>query len=182
MTEPSPSSPATADVDPANLTGPGVTANPDPGAVGGVGSLAEENARLRAQLISENEKLKTALAESQASGLSAQGLSDEDVRRLEHPEEYTVSNEELHARLAEIESATTRTESASRALSQPAPRETVAVTGDHVATTSSAFDAEDVASAYASADEGYRDNGDGTWTRNADGARGRFGPDGFTPS
>lgn len=28
----------------------------------------------------------------------------------------------------------------------------------------------------------YTDNGDGSWTRTTDGARGHFGPDGFTPS
>jgi hypothetical protein len=51
-------------------------------------ALAADNARLRAELLAENERLRAALAESQAAGLTFQGLTDEDVRRLEHPEEF----------------------------------------------------------------------------------------------
>lgn len=81
--------PAVASDDPANLSGPGVTQNPpNADAVFDVAAIAQENARLRADLIAENDRLKAALADSQASGLAAQGLSDEDVRRIEHPEEY----------------------------------------------------------------------------------------------
>jgi hypothetical protein len=66
-------------------------------------AIARENADLRAQLLAENERLRAALAESQASGLVAKGLTDEDVRRLEHPEEFTVSNDELHAMIKELQ-------------------------------------------------------------------------------
>lgn len=81
--------PAVASVDPANLSGPGVTPIPDNASdVFDVASIAQQNAELRAQLIAENERLKAALDDSRAAGVAAQGLSDEDVRMIEHPEEY----------------------------------------------------------------------------------------------
>lgn len=82
-----------------------------------IDDLAAQNAALRAQLIAENEKLREALAQSQAAGLSFVGLTDEDVRRLEHPKEFAVSTDELHTRLAAIEA---QIASASQAR-QPAP-------------------------------------------------------------
>jgi hypothetical protein len=81
--------PAVAANDPANLTGPGVTQNPDNAdSVFDAARISEENARLRGELIAENERLKAALADSRAAGVAAEGLSDEDVRMIEHPEEY----------------------------------------------------------------------------------------------
>lgn len=50
--------------------------------------LAAHNAELRAQLQAENDKLQAQLAESQAATAAASGHTDEDVRRLEHPEEF----------------------------------------------------------------------------------------------
>jgi uncharacterized membrane protein len=73
---------------------------------------AAENARLRAQLLAENEKLRAALAANAADSLTFQGLTDEDVRRLEHPEEFVIGNDELQARLAELESALGRADKA----------------------------------------------------------------------
>lgn len=82
--------PAVASVDPANLSGPGVTQNPDnAGEIFDLATITRQNAELRAQLIAENEALKAALADARASGVTAQGLSDEDVRMLEHPEEFS---------------------------------------------------------------------------------------------
>lgn len=82
--------PAVATQDPANLTGPGVTQNPaNADSVFDTARISEENARLRGELIAENERLKAALADSHASGVAAQGLSDDDVRMIEHPEEYS---------------------------------------------------------------------------------------------
>ena len=69
----------------------------------GIDDVAAENARLRAELMAENAKLRTALADSAASALTSVGLTDEDVRRLEHPDEFVISNDELHARLTAIE-------------------------------------------------------------------------------
>lgn len=135
---------------------PNTQGNPDPAAVFDLAAATEENARLRAQLLDENAKLQEALDKSRASGLEAQGLSDEDVRRLEHPDEFVVTDSELRARLAELESA------ANRVATRPAAVAVDATAGADVATS-------------------YVDNGDGTWTR-TDGARGRFGPDGFTVS
>jgi hypothetical protein len=81
--------PAVAAQDPANLTGPGVTQNPaNADSVFDTARISEENARLRGELIAENERLKAALADSRAAGVAAEGLSDEDVRMIEHPEEY----------------------------------------------------------------------------------------------
>jgi len=81
--------PAVASTDPANLSGPGVTQNPDNASdVIDVASIAQQNAELRAQLIAENERLKAAVADSRAAGVQADGLTDEDVRMIEHPEEY----------------------------------------------------------------------------------------------
>lgn len=69
-----------------------------------VAAIAAENAQLRQQLLAENEKLRAALAESQAAGLQAQGLTDEDVRRLEHPEEFVLAeNEEFRAKLEDLQ-------------------------------------------------------------------------------
>jgi hypothetical protein len=68
-----------------------------------VAAIAEENARLRAELLAENERLRAALADSQAAGLTFQGLTDEDVRKLEHPEEFVLDqNAEFSAKLAEL--------------------------------------------------------------------------------
>jgi hypothetical protein len=50
--------------------------------------LSQRNADLRAQLESENAKLEDQLAKSRAAGTDADGLSDEDVRRIEHPAEF----------------------------------------------------------------------------------------------
>lgn len=155
--------PAVASVDPANLSGPGVTQNPpNAEAVFDVASIAQENARLRADLIAENERLKSALADSRASGLAAQGLSDEDVRRLEHPEEYldeyaALGEHEalksqfasLSERLAAAEQviANANTERAQFAQSQAtgAPRESVAVTEAPLEDHSQTFRADDPA-------------------------------------
>lgn len=64
-------------------------------------ALAEENARLRAQLLEENAKLREALAASRAEGAGyGAGLSDEDVRRLERPEEF--AHEQLLAQLTDL--------------------------------------------------------------------------------
>lgn len=69
-----------------------------------VAAIAAENQALRQQLLEENERLRKAVADSQAAGLQVQGLTDEDVRRLEHPEEFVqAENEEFRARLAELE-------------------------------------------------------------------------------
>jgi hypothetical protein len=82
--------PAVASVDPANLSGPGVTAIPDnANEVFDLAAITQQNAELRAQLIAENEALKAALADARSAGVTAQGLSDEDVRMLEHPEEFS---------------------------------------------------------------------------------------------
>jgi hypothetical protein len=82
--------PAVASVDPANLSGPGVTQNPDnAGEIFDLATITRQNAELRAQLIAENEALKAALADARSAGVTAQGLSDEDVRMLEHPEEFS---------------------------------------------------------------------------------------------
>ena len=79
-----------------------------------VEAIAAENARLRQQLLAENEKLRAALAASQEAGLQAQGLTDEDVRRLEHPEEFVqAENEEFRARLAGLEAELARVTGAS---------------------------------------------------------------------
>lgn len=50
--------------------------------------LAQRNADLRDELERENAALESQLAESRAAGKDATGLTDEDVRRLEHPEEF----------------------------------------------------------------------------------------------
>lgn len=76
----------------------------DPNAGINVEEIAQENARLRAQLLSENERLRAALAASQAENAAAQGLTDEDVRRLEHPEEFVAAeNEEFRTLLADLQ-------------------------------------------------------------------------------
>lgn len=66
--------------------------------------ITEENAKLRADLLAENERLTAALSESRGAGVEAVGLTDEDVRRLEHPDEFSgeaakAENERLSADL-----------------------------------------------------------------------------------
>lgn len=131
--------PAVASVDPANLSGPGVTANPDNAEqVRDLSAVAEENAQLRAQLIDENERLKALLATSQEAGALAQGLTDEDVRRLEHPEEYIDEyaalgeHEALKLQLASLDERFRAAQAVQAQQAQPAPRETANVTGDPV--------------------------------------------------
>ncbi len=86
-----------------------------------VAAIAAENAALRRQLLDENEKLRAALAESRAAGIAAQGLTDEDVRRLEHPEEFVAAeNEEFRQRLAQLEADVARVTGANAAV-EPAP-------------------------------------------------------------
>jgi hypothetical protein len=71
-----------------------------------VATIAAENAALRQQLLDENEKLRAALTASQVAGLTFTGLTDEDVRKLEHPEEFVLAeNDEFRARLAQLEAA-----------------------------------------------------------------------------
>jgi hypothetical protein len=74
-----------------------------------VGALAAHNAQLRADLQQQNEALEAAIKQSQAIGLQLAGLTDEDVRRAEHPEEFTPSTDELHERLSAVESGSTAT-------------------------------------------------------------------------
>lgn len=64
--------------------------------------LQADNADLRAKLEAENESLRERLAASQAESAEAQGLTDEDVRRIEQPLEFaddvrTGSNEHAPA-------------------------------------------------------------------------------------
>lgn len=76
----------------------------DPGAALDVEAIAQENARLRQQLLSENERLRAALAASQQENAAAKGLTDDDVRRIEHPEEYVAAeNAEFRALLADLQ-------------------------------------------------------------------------------
>ena len=82
-----------------------------------VTEIAAENAKLRAEVLAENAKLKAALDASQASGLTFQGLTDEDVRRLEHPEEF--EHERLRAQLDDLK-ARERETSETAAESAPA--------------------------------------------------------------
>lgn len=51
-------------------------------------AIQARNVQLRAELIRQNAELEAALAASRSSMLSAAGFTDEDVRRLEHPEEF----------------------------------------------------------------------------------------------
>jgi hypothetical protein len=53
-----------------------------------VDELQAQNDQLRASLAAENATLAAMLAESQAATVQATGHTDEDVRRLEHPEEF----------------------------------------------------------------------------------------------
>lgn len=141
--------PAVASVDPANLSGPGVTQNPDnAGEIFDLATITRQNAELRAQLIAENEALKAALADARASGVTAQGLSDEDVRMLEHPEEFseafatlgqhsilTDKLSDLQARLDSLHSQVAAAK-ADGVQAQPAPQpDTAAVTADTVTST-----------------------------------------------
>lgn len=91
---------------------PGSTGNPDAAAVFDVAQEAERNAQLRAQLLEENAKLQDALDKSRASGLDSQGLSDEDVRRLERPDEFVVTNDDLQARITELRDQLAKVEAA----------------------------------------------------------------------
>lgn len=159
--------PAVASDDPANLTGPGVTRNPDdPSAVQGVAQIAEENARLRAQLLAENEALRAALADSRAAGAGLTGLSDEDVRRIEHPEEYLDEYaamgeheslkalvgsladrlDQAHALIADVQSENAQL---AQRQAEPAPRESVGVTADPVDDRSQTFASDDTTTAGA---------------------------------
>lgn len=149
--------PAVAANDPSVLSGPGVTQNPDNAdQVFDLAAVAEENARLRAQLIEENERLKAALADSRLAGAALQGLSDEDVRRIEHPEEYVAEFAALgehEALTALVGSLSQRLDAAERASAnvnneraqlaatpaQPAPRESVGVTADPIGDGSQQF-------------------------------------------
>jgi hypothetical protein len=164
-----PGAPAVASNDPSVLSGPGVTQNPDnAAAVFDLSAVAEENARLRAQLIEENERLKAALADSRASGLALTGLGDEDVRRIEHPEEYVdeyAALGEHEALTALVGSLAQRLDAAERANAnaaneraqlaaqpaQPAPRESVGVTADPVTDSSQQFTGTDVSEPHTGA-------------------------------
>jgi hypothetical protein len=53
-----------------------------------VDELQAQNDQLRASLAAENATLAAKLAESQAASEQATGLTDEDIRRAEHPEEF----------------------------------------------------------------------------------------------
>lgn len=149
--------------------------------------LAEQNEALRNQLIEENTRLQEALARSAASGLTAQGLTDEDVRRLESPQEFEISNAELAARLAELESAGQRVEQ------RPGPVAAVGLTENpnEVATREGLAGVpndpqeevpEDPQQPGAGDVPEFSLNDDGSYTRTADGVRGSFGPTGFTPA
>lgn len=50
--------------------------------------LQAENARLRGELEDENAQLRDRLAASRAEATKAEGLTDEDVRRIERPDEF----------------------------------------------------------------------------------------------
>lgn len=63
-------------------------------------AIQARNVELRAQLIQQNAELEAALAASRSNLLSAAGFTDDDVRRLEHPEEF--AHEKLAADLKAI--------------------------------------------------------------------------------
>lgn len=72
------------------------------------GLLADENAELRRQLQSENDRLRTQLDESRAANADAEGYTDEDVRRIERPHEYAdadaqAQHDGLRGRIDELE-------------------------------------------------------------------------------
>lgn len=124
-------------------------------------AVVAENARLRQELLTENERLKAALQASVDQNTGITGLTDEDVRRIEHPEEFlSAENEEFAQKLADLEAklASVSSRSADPSFSNKA----------------------DVTPAPDAAP--FTDNGDGTWTRTSDGARGSFGPNGFSAS
>lgn len=50
--------------------------------------LEQRNADLRAELQAENDRLQDALEASRAATRETEGLTDEDVRRIEHPAEF----------------------------------------------------------------------------------------------
>lgn len=50
--------------------------------------LQAENARLRGELEQENARLRDRLDASKAEATEAQGLTDEDIRRIEYPNEF----------------------------------------------------------------------------------------------
>lgn len=51
-------------------------------------ALEQRNADLRAELQAENDRLQDALEASRAATRETEGLTDEDVRRIEHPAEF----------------------------------------------------------------------------------------------
>lgn len=68
-----------------------------------VDDLAAEQAKnfeLRRQLTEQNAQLESALTAARGNLLAAAGLSDDDVRRIEHPEEY--AHEEFAAKVAAV--------------------------------------------------------------------------------
>lgn len=138
---------------------PAAPVDPFTGPAQDVAALAEENARLRSALAAENARLTAALAASQAlaSSVSAD-LTDEDVRRLEHPEEFVKNlTDELDHRITAIENH-------------------LHAVGSGSATTPTAPVAP---VAPVPAQPPFTANADGTYT-SADGQTGTFGPDGFT--
>lgn len=54
-------------------------------------ALAAHNAELRSQLEQENAQLEAALEATRTAAAGVAGLTDEDIRRLEHPEEFPAS-------------------------------------------------------------------------------------------
>lgn len=70
-------------------TGDTPVAGTSPSSTDELADLEARHAELRAELQAENEKLEGRLAESRATALEAQGLTDEQVRRIEHPAEFT---------------------------------------------------------------------------------------------
>jgi hypothetical protein len=66
----------------------------------GADELASTNERLRSELAAENARLEGLLEQAKAATAQAAGHTDEDVRRLEHPEEFaheTITSEPPHA-------------------------------------------------------------------------------------
>jgi uncharacterized membrane protein YccC len=82
------------------------TFDTQPGAAQTIAEEAEKNARLRAELAAANAALEEALAQSRQSlaGIPVgDGLTDEDVRRLENPHEFIVNLDELEERVTALE-------------------------------------------------------------------------------
>lgn len=123
----------------------------DPGAALDVEAIAQENARLRQQLLAENERLRTALAASQQENAAAKGLTDDDVRRIEHPEEYVAAeNAEFRALLADLQSQLATVTSTAEPVAKPAIDAPFAGVGDDTARVD---EAEPVALATLTDDE-----------------------------